>query len=299
MIKKIILFSLVCFHFTFPQSGTSTGLSFLKIGPSARSISLADFGTIDSDISAVYYNPASINLLESPGIMFTHQMWIQDVYSEILGANFSFLGLPFFVGVNTTKIKGFEARTLPTDTPDATFNVNYFYGNLSTGFSLYENLEFGFTIKYLYESLLSDDASGTGYDLGLIYTDVIQNLAVGASIRNMGSMQKLRNEKTELPSDFILNTSYYFEFPEISVDLKPVLGLQKYFDLDDIHFHAAAEAAYDSQFFLRLGYVTGYEAKGISAGAGFYWEGFNIDYAFTPFSYGIGNANTFSIAYSF
>ena len=49
---------------------------------------------------------------------------------------FQFWGLPFSVGVNTTKIKGFEVRTIPTETPDATFNVNYFYGNLSTGFNI-------------------------------------------------------------------------------------------------------------------------------------------------------------------
>ena len=146
---------------------------------------------------------------------------------------------------------------------------------------------------------MSDDASGTGYDFGLIYSDLIENLSVGASIRNLGSMQKLRNEKTELPSDFIINTSYNLEYPEISLGLRPVIGVQKYLDLDDIHFHFASEVGYDNQFFLRLGYVTGYEAKGISAGAGVFWKGFNIDYAFTPFSYGIGNANTFSIAYSF
>ena len=299
MTKKLFILFLIFGQFALAQSGGSTGLSFLKIGPSARSISLTDIGAIDNNISSVYYNPASVNLLESSSVIFTHQMWVQDVTSEILGANFNFWGLPFFIGVNTTKIEGFEARTLPTDTPDATFNVNYFYGNLSTGFSLYENLEFGVTIKYLYESLLSDDASGTGYDLGLIYTDLIENLSIGASVRNLGSMQKLRNEKTKLPSDFIFNTTYYFKFPEISLGLKPIIGMQKYFDLDDIHLHGAAEAGYKDQFFIRLGYVTGYEAKGISAGAGVYWKGFNIDYAFTPFSYGIGNANTFSIAYAF
>ena len=124
MIYRILFWTLFSFAITFAQSGSSTGLSFLRIGPSARSISLSDIGSIDHDISSVFYNPASVNLLKSPGIMFTHQIWIQDVSSEILGANFSIWGLPLFVGVNTTKIKGFEARTLPTEIPDATFNVN-------------------------------------------------------------------------------------------------------------------------------------------------------------------------------
>jgi hypothetical protein len=208
-------------------------------------------------------------------------------------------GLPFAVGVNTTKISGFEVRTNPTETPDATFNVNYFYGSFSTGFNLYESLDFGFTLKYLYESLLSDDASGTGYDIGLIYSNIIDDLTLGASIRNLGSMNKLRNEKTKLPTDLILNAVYKIKLESASLNFSPVVGVQKYLEIDDIHFHFGTDIIYDNQFSLRLGYLTGYEARGLTAGAGIYWSGFNFDYAFTPFSYGIGNASTISVAYTF
>ena len=166
------------------------------------------------------------------------------------------------VGVNTTKISGFEIRTKPTETPDATFNVNYFYGSLATGFTLYDKLDFGFTIKYLYESLLSDDASGTGYDLGLIYSDLIDDLTVGASIRNLGSMDKLRNEKTKLPTDLIINAVYEIKLESASLNFLPVIGVQKYLELDDLHFHVGSDIMYDNQFSIRLGYVTGFEAKG-------------------------------------
>ncbi|MDX1701871.1 MAG: hypothetical protein R3250_14690, partial [Melioribacteraceae bacterium] len=188
MVKKTISFVLFLSFVIIAQDAGKTGMSFLKIGSSARSIALSDLGMLDSDPSSVYYNPASVSLAESASIMFTHQMWIQDVSSEILGANFVLFGLPISVGINSTKIKGFEIRTVPTDAPDATFNVNYFYGNLSTGFTLYDKLDFGFTVKYLYESLLADDASGTGYDFGLIYRDLYEGVILGASIRNLGNM---------------------------------------------------------------------------------------------------------------
>ena len=299
MIKKII-FLIIFISFTIAaQDAGKTGMAFLKIGSSARSIALSDMGILDTDPSSVYYNPAAVTSIEAPSIMFTHQMWIQDVSSEILGANLLLFGLPISVGVNSTKIKGFEIRTVPSDVPEATFNINYFYGNLSTGFTLYEKLDFGVTIKYLYESLLADDASGTGYDFGLIYHDLYKNLTLGASVRNLGNMQKLRNEKTKLPSDLILNAVYEFSIEEASLDLMPLAGIQKYFELEDMHYHIGTEVTYDKIVSLRVGYVTGYESKGFSAGAGFYWQGFNIDYAFTPFSYGIGNANTFSIIYNF
>lgn len=297
--KFIILFFVISSSLIFGQNAGNAGLSFLKIGASANSIASSDIGLLNSDPASVYYNPAAVNLQKSASVMFTHQMWIQDLTSEIVNANFTFWGLPFSVGVNTTKVKGFEIRTNPTAEPDGIFNANYFYGNLSTGFSLIENLEFGVTIKYLYESLLSDDASGTGYDFGLIYTNLIDNLNVGASIRNLGSMEALRNEKTKLPSDFILNSTYKLEFENASLEMLPVVGIQKYLDVDNLHIHVGNEVVYDNQFSISLGYITGYESKGITAGAGFYWNSFNIDYAFTPFSFGIGNANTISLVYTF
>ena len=291
----LFLFSAI----TIAQTAGNTGLSFLKIGTSARSIGSSDIGLLNSDLSSVYYNPASVNFQKSASIMFTHQAWVQDLNSEIINAGFSFWGLPFTVGVNTTKISGFEVRTNPTDTPDAVFNVNYFSANLSTGFELYDNLFSGFTVKYLYESLFSNDASGIGYDIGLIYKGIVDNLTVGTSLRNIGSMNELRNEKTKLPADFILNATYLFGLEESSFKFLPVIGIQKYLDADNLHLHAGTSATYDNTFTLSLGYTTGYDSKGFSAGAGFFWKGFQLDYAFTPFSFGIGNANTITLMYRF
>lgn len=299
MIKKIITIILLFTVTSIAQDAGKTGISFLKIGTSAKNIAVSDIGLLNADLSSVYYNPAAINLLKSSTVQFTHQAWIQDMTSEIVNANLSIFGLPLAIGVNTTKISNFEIRTKPTASPDAIFNVSYFYGSLSSGFKLYNKLDFGFTIKYLYESLLSDDASGTGYDFGLIYSDLIDNLTIGASIRNLGSMDKLRNEKTKLPSDFIFNAIYNLNFSSTSLNFVPVLGVQKYIELDEVHFHIGSDIIYDNQFSIRFGYVTGFEAKGISAGAGIAWNSFNFDYAFTPFSYGIGNASTISVSYTF
>lgn len=299
MVKKIFSFIILSCIYLYSQDAGNTGLSFLKIGSSSRNIAVSDIGLLNSDPSSVFYNPAVVNLQNSSSIMFTHQAWIQDLSSEIIYGNFEMLGLPFTLGVNTTKITGFEARTNPTDTPDSKFDINYFYTSLSTGFGLIENLSFGFTIKYLYESILSNDASGTGYDLGLLYENIIDNLSAGLSVRNLGSMKELREEQTKLPADIIFNTSYNVELGNSSFDLLPVAGIQKYLEQDDIHIHAGTEVTYDKQFSIRLGYITGYETKGLTAGAGIYWNGFNVDYAFTPFSMGIGNANTISLMYTF
>lgn len=297
--KKILTVALLLTTSLFAQNAGESGLSFLKIGTSAKNIAISDIGFLDGNVASVYYNPAAVTLSNSASVMFTHQAWIQDISSQFVGANFKLWGIPLSIGANTTKIKGFEVRTQPTENPQSTFDVNYFYGNLSSGFDLYENLSFGFSLKYLYESLFTDDATGIGYDLGLIYSNVVENLNLGFSVRNLGSMNKLRLEKTKLPSDFILNATYAISVESASLRILPVLGIQNYFASKLTHIHIGSEFAYDNNFFLRLGYVSGIESRNISLGLGVFYKGFMLDYGFTPFSYGIGNANTISLQYLF
>ena len=76
-------------------------------------------------------------------------------------------------------------------------------------------------------------------------------------------------------------------------------GFQKYIDTDDTHIHVGGEIFYDNLIALRLGYISGYEAKGLTAGLGVYWQGINFDYAFTPYSYGLGTGHTISLMYTF
>lgn len=295
-----IIFLLIIFSVsTFAQNAGLNGLSFLKVGASAKSIGTSDIGLLSDDISSVYYNPAAVNLQKNSSVMFTHQAWIQDVSSEVINAGFSFWDMPFTLGVNTTKVKGFEVRTIPSDTPDSEFDADFFFASLSTGANIYADFSVGFTIKYLYESMLTDDASGFGYDFGMMYKSILPNMNLGLSLRNLGSMNKLRDEETQLPSDIIVNATYFYRLEDSSFDFKPVVGIQKYLDVDEVHIHAGTSIEYDEVVNLHLGYVSGYESKGLSAGLGFLWKNFTVEYAITPFSYGLGNASTITLLYNF
>ena len=124
----------------FAQTAGKSGLSFLKVGFNARNIAMGDFGVATAnDVSALYYNPALLADYTSSQLTFTHNQWIQDVSSEMIGASFPLFGLPFALGVNTTSISDFEMRTKPGD-PESTFDVHYFYGSLSTGFYVTDNI---------------------------------------------------------------------------------------------------------------------------------------------------------------
>ena len=298
MKKLIIIFSFISVV-SFAQSAGNSGLAFLKFGFGARNIAMGDAGSSASnDLSALYYNPSRLASFESNQAMFMHSEWIQDVTSEVGGIKWNMFDLPWAVGFNVTSVADIEVRDKPGEAI-STFNANYFFLSLSSGFNVINNIDFGATIKYLYEGILNDQSAGYGLDFGLNYFTPIKGLTASTVIRNIGSMNSLNLVGTKLPLDFRLGGAYNYNLPTAKLDLIATGEFQKYLDNDDIHFNLGGEVVYNETFAVRAGYQTGYEARGFTAGIGIEWASLRFDYAYTPFSLGLGNANQFSLQFSF
>ncbi|HSL90488.1 MAG TPA: PorV/PorQ family protein [Ignavibacteriaceae bacterium] len=296
---KIIIVLVLSSLSLYAQSAGSTGLSFLKFGYGARNIAMGDAGTASSnDITALFYNPSKLSMQQGSEIFFMHNEWIQDVRSEVVGIRSKVFGLQFALGFNVTTISDIEVRTRPGE-PDTKFDANYFYGSLSTGFNLSEYLSIGGTFKYLYEGMLSDEANGYGFDIGLNYFLPYEGLSLGAAIRNIGSMSELRLEKTKLPSEIRIGPAYTFNLSDTKFNFTTAAEFHKYLDDDANHINVGVEVFYDNLIALRGGYQTGYESRDFTAGIGVSWGNLKFDYAFLPFQLGLGSANLFSLQFKF
>lgn len=297
--KKIVIIFLLITSVTFGQSAGNAGMSFLKIGFGARHLAMSDFGIVGTnEITSFNYNPALISKFESSQIVFAHNQWMQDLSSNMIGASFELFSLPFALTINNTSIKDIEVRTMPGEV-QSTFNANYMYIGISTGFKVYENLAAGLTLRYVYENLFSDESSGILFDFGLHYFDLIKNLDLGFSLRNLGSVDVLRTEETQLPTDLRFGAAYKISAESINTEFTVLGGYQNYTPVNDSHIHLGGEAYYDEVVAVRLGYMTGYESKGLTAGLGLQWKGVNFDYAYTPFDFNLGNSHTISLMYTF
>ncbi len=297
--KKLLLLILISTGGLCAQTAGNSGLSFLKLGFGARNIAMSDLGVVAvNDLSSLNYNPALLRENIKQQFSFTHNSLFQDLSSEMFAGSFSLFNMPFAVGVNTTSVDNIEIRTKPGE-PDATFNANYFTASISTALNIYENLNGGVSIKYLYESMYSDDATGLAFDLGLSYRGLIEGMSFGVTLRNIGSMNDLRNENTKLPTDFRAGAAYSFGLEQVNLAFTTLAGIQKYTDTDDMHLHVGGEAVYNNFFSVRLGYMSGYDAKNITAGFGLLWKSLNIDYAYVPVKYGLGDSHIFSFTYTF
>jgi hypothetical protein len=296
----VFVFSVFIFaNIASAQTGGGSGLSFLKFGFGARNAAMGDAGVaLASDVTALFYNPARLANNGTPDVIFTHNNWIQDVRSEMVGAKASFFGLPLAFGVNVTSINDIEIRTKP-GAPDATFNANYFSGSVSTGFSLTSDLDVGASVKYLYENIFVDEANGLGFDLGIFYRTPVNGLNISAVVRNLGSMNTLRNVSTKLPTEVRAGTSYEIEIPGSKISLLGGAEYLSYTRDNENHLNFGGEATYNHIFSLRAGYMTNYQSKGFTAGMGIVWGNLNLDYAYLPFKLGLGNASMFSIQFKF
>jgi hypothetical protein len=70
-------------------------------------------------------------------------------------------------------------------------------------------------------------------------------------------------------------------------------------DAHATHLNLGVEADYDRTLFVRLGYQTGYDTRGFSAGIGASYSLLRFDYAVTPWSEGFGLAHTASLSFIF
>lgn len=283
----------------FAQSAGETGLAFLKNGFGARNVAMSDFGAVaNNDLTALNYNPSLLAFNDKTQISFTHNSLFQDENSEMLAASFKAFGLPFAVGVNTTSISGIEVRTQPGD-PLAIFSAHYFAGSISTAYKFTDNISAGISYKYLYEGLYTDESNGNAVDFGLTYNQLINGLTLGASYRNIGSMNILKNEATVLPADLRVGASYNYPLAESKMDFTVLAGYQNYTKQNESHVYVGGECVYDQTFSLRAGYVTNDYTKSFSAGFGVFWKGINLDYAYVPSKYQLGDSHIITMIYSF
>ena len=294
----LFLFSLSIVQQTFGQSG-QTGLSFLKLGVGGRSVSMGEtHAAIASDASATYYNPSGLIEGKNIDVMFMHKEWIQGVKTEFLGVNIPFTDCAIGLGINTTNVGDIQLRTRPGPA-EGTFSSHDFAIGISFAAKVSPSLDAGVTLKYLYEKIFVDEASGTAFDLGILYKSPIEGLKLAFVGSTFGSMGSLRAEKIKLPSLLRVGSSYTHEIDALQSTLTLGADAIKVFKEEKAHLHTGAEVDYQQVIAFRLGYLFGYETRGLTVGLGVRKDFLRLDYGFSPQSDDVSNGHTISVGVEF
>ena len=271
----------------------ASGLPFLLLGSGARATALGEAAAALADIDAASANPAAVSAARGR-LGVTHSSWIQDVRHEyatalqplgsgILSAQFSL-----------SRSAGLERRVGPTREPLGEFGVYEWALGLGYGRRLAGDLQLGAAWKLIRQSIHTESAMGAALDLGFLFR-VGDYLRGGGSVRNLGAMNPLANDSTELPGQARLALACScmgrtFGSPASRLALLEIQLARGY----GSSLHGGIEWPLSAALALRGGYQTG-SRRSLSAGFGLRVRSWRLDYAWVPFASGLGQAHRLSL----
>ena len=281
------------FLLSWTAGAGASGLPFLLLGSGARATALGESAAALADIDAGAANPAAVSAARGR-LGVTHSSWIQDVRHEYATA-LQPLGAGILSGqLSLSRAGGLERRVGPSREPLGEFGVYEWALGLGYGRRSTANLQFGAAGKLIRQSIHTESALGAGLDFGFLYR-VDNRLRVGGSLRNLGVMNPLANDPTELPAQVRLALACSClgrpSRPQLSrLALLEVQLARGY----GSSFHGGVEWPLSKTLALRGGYRTGPRGS-LSAGFGLQVQSWRLDYAYVPFSSGLGQAHRLSL----
>ena len=281
---------------------------FLSLGAGARSAGLGGTGTaLSNDVTAGYYNPANLSLLNYPQIAVFHESRFSGLFNYDYGAGALPVDERQTVALSVIRFGAGEIK----DTRNALIDRNgngeideddrldpnririgsaadwAFIGSYAR--TINEKLAVGGNVKILYRSILDTSAWGVGIDIGAQYRP-LDHLRLGATLFDATKSTlawETGHQEFIVPSlrlggayDLMIAGKHgvvptvdaVFRFEGRSEAANVDLGVAS------LDVAAGLEYGYDQKFFARAGYS---ELGQLSIGAGVKLPKLNIDYAFT------------------
>jgi hypothetical protein len=299
--KRILFLMLaaLCINGDFVHAAGKTGLTFLKLETGSRFAAMGGAATaLYHEASILHYNPAGLAGIPKSEIQLMHTSWIGDMSTQYgvfaIAMNRATLGISLY----NSSVEDIEVRTRPGP-PESTFNTRNFAAGATFAYRTSPSFRVGLTAKLLYEKIYIDEATGYAFDLGVLYRTSTPGLYFGLSVLNIGSMNELRSEQTNLPLNYRFGSSYDLpaQFQDFTVKL--AVDVMKFHEDDKLHLMFGGEFTYSQALFLRLGYHSGVDARSLSAGVGIRHGIAKIDYAFIPMRNDLGAGHSLTLGIIF
>jgi hypothetical protein len=171
----------------------TTSAEFLLLGAGARGTALgSSFAAIATDVSALYYNPAGVAMLDRPGLMIGTYDYVADTRYSWGGVAFPFSGgartLGFQLGTFGFKDQPIYTEDQPNGT-GGTYSVNQTFVGATFAQNFSDRFSAGITAKYVDDRLGTVSGSAFAVDFGTNFHASLNNHPVKFSfvLANLGS----------------------------------------------------------------------------------------------------------------
>jgi hypothetical protein len=265
-----------------------SGLPSLRLSHSARPAAMADLSAALTGPAAA--NPAALEAVGQRSYSLAHNAWIQDVKQEHIHLVFARAKSTWALRAQIWQADGLERRTGPSSEPLGTFGVYDLSTGLAYARQLQSGLRLGLQLKLIRQSISRAAASGWAIDLGLLHS-LNADLHLGAALLNVGSMNELNQVSTPLPTEGRAGL-VYSGFRRLLVGAEAQKARAS-----ELSLHLGGQYRASEHLALRLGYQTT-ENRSFSAGFGLNSNAWTLDYAYIPFSSGLGEAHRLSLVLS-
>lgn len=308
----ILALSLACSGlWSVNDNAGSTGFNTLKVVHSARAMALGQALTGEAaNPDGLHFNPAAILNISGSEISTTYCNYFVDAQGGqvqlLLPKNrFTAWGLSLkymdMGSMERTEVDQF-GNLIDDLGSFGAYNVS---GTVSLAKFVSKALDFGASLKFIYDTLDDASAAAVMADLGIVHHPANERVQVGISLRNIGTQLSYYSDdkyKEKLPFTFAAGGSYRFSPRHYSVlEINKANG-------EDFNVRLGHEFNLTPDFELRAGFRSNAAdwqnggtlgwTSGLSLGAGWNWQNYRIDYAVS--SYGdLGLVNQLSLTYEF
>jgi hypothetical protein len=175
----------------------TTAAEFLLMGAGARGMALGPaFGALTRDVEALFYNPATLPLMEGAEARFTMMPYFADTNYLWAGVALPLRGGEYGFGISIANF-GFGEQPIYTEVDQTnesqlTYGVSETVVGLSFAHSFIDRFSGGVTAKFISDQLGQSTAYGVAFDIGTNYHSEIGGKPISMSfvIQNLGTSMK-------------------------------------------------------------------------------------------------------------
>lgn len=263
----------------------TTSFELLRSEVSSRGASMAGAMTaMNTGVDGIYYNPASLGLMENHQTDISYLKHLLDIESGFLvyGQPVSKYG-GFAAGINYINYGVFEEATAYGELTGVKFRANDLLFMGGWGKKVTDRISVGLTGKYIRSAIYDQTASAVAFDAGCLLITPFDSAKVGIVVTNIGkAVDGYYEVKEKLPLSYRIGASKKLAHLPMEIALQA----EKFTD-SDLYLSAGGEFTISEIIKLRLGWSDrGADQKigadndflaGFSAGFGLYVSGVYLD----------------------
>lgn len=278
LLKSIVFVLLTTSPFFVPRTSIyarspDAGLpgAFLRFGAGARSLGMGKaYVGVSDDASATYWNSAGLTQLSQKEIVALHAILFEDtIYDFVSYAHPLDRSGTLGLGIVNLHSSNFNYNTSGED--EGTFSENETAFILSYGRKVVNDLSCGISLKLINQNFADHSDMGFGTDAGILYKP-LSALSLGLNLQNMIKPKlKLKTDTDTYPLSLNLGASYKMFNDNMTLSIHAQKTEHQYFKM-----HYGAEYC----LLHLLAFRAGIDETEITAGLGFRWGNFQIDYAY-------------------